>query len=183
MIGYFALIGYVATIPAANWLIEHVGTVCVPNGPCLIPVAPGLMAPSGVLMIGAALVLRDAVHASLGARWALGAICAGIAVSLAVASPALALASAAAFAASEMVDFAVFSRLRAISIAAAVLLSGALGAVVDSAAFLWMAFGSLDFLSGQIVGKLWATLAVAGWLAIRRGKPLIQKEASDAPAD
>ena len=34
--------------------LGNVGTVCVPNGPCLIPVAPGLMAPSGVLLIGAA---------------------------------------------------------------------------------------------------------------------------------
>ena len=44
---------FLATIPAANYLIGNVGTVCIPNGPCLIPVAPGLMAPSGVLMIGA----------------------------------------------------------------------------------------------------------------------------------
>jgi queuosine precursor transporter len=33
---------------------------------------------------------------------------------------------------------------------------------VDSALFLWLAFGSLQFLAGQIVGKLWMTaLAVA----------------------
>ena len=42
-------------------MIGHVGTVCVPNGPCLIPVAPGVMAPSGVLMIGAALVFAKMV--------------------------------------------------------------------------------------------------------------------------
>jgi hypothetical protein len=30
----------VLTIPAANWLIGHVGTTCVPDGPCLIPVLP-----------------------------------------------------------------------------------------------------------------------------------------------
>src|SRR5260370_35932514 len=54
------------TIPAANWLIGHVGTVCAPQGPCLVPVAPGLMAPSGVMMIGFALVLRDLVQRRLG---------------------------------------------------------------------------------------------------------------------
>src|SRR5499433_4261153 len=54
------------TIPAANWLIGHAGTVCQPAGPCLIPVAPGLMAPSGVTMIGIALVLRDLVQRRLG---------------------------------------------------------------------------------------------------------------------
>ena len=47
---------FALTIPAANWLIGNVGTKCVPNGPCLIPVAPGgLVAPSGVTMIGIAL--------------------------------------------------------------------------------------------------------------------------------
>jgi len=36
------------------------------------------------------------------------------------------------------------------------------GVIVDSALFLWLAFGSLEFLAGQIVGKLWMTdLAVA----------------------
>ena len=68
MIGYFALAAFALTIPAANWLIGNAGTTCIPNGPCLIPVAPGLMAPSGVLMIGLALVLRDVVHERLGAR-------------------------------------------------------------------------------------------------------------------
>ena len=53
-------------IPLANWMIGHVGTVCVPTGPCLVPVAPGLLAPSGVLTVGAALVLRDVVQRCLG---------------------------------------------------------------------------------------------------------------------
>jgi hypothetical protein len=29
------------------------------------------------------------------------------------------------------------------------------GLIADSILFLWLAFGSLDFLAGQIVGKLW----------------------------
>lgn len=40
-----------------------------------------------------------------------------------------------------------------------VALSGLAGAVVDSAAFLLIAFGSLDYLAGQVVGKFWLTLA------------------------
>ena len=67
MVKYGYLAVFILTIPAANWLISNIGTVCVPNGPCLVPVAPGLMAPSGVLMIGLALVMRDAVHEHLGA--------------------------------------------------------------------------------------------------------------------
>ena len=64
--GIVFLILFGLTIPTANWLIGHAGTVCVPNGPCLVPVAPGLMAPSGVLMIGIALVLRVLVQRRLG---------------------------------------------------------------------------------------------------------------------
>lgn len=44
------------------------------GGPCLIPVAPGLTAPSGVLMVGLALVLRDLVQRRLGLWWAIVAI-------------------------------------------------------------------------------------------------------------
>ena len=32
------------------------------------------------------------------------------------------------------------------------------GLVADSVLFLWLAFGSLDYLAGQIVGKLWMVL-------------------------
>ena len=60
--GLVFLLLFALTIPVANWLIGHAGTVCPPRGPCLVPVAPGLMAPSGVLMAGIALVLRDLVQ-------------------------------------------------------------------------------------------------------------------------
>ena len=40
----------------------------------------------------------------------------------------------------------------------AVVLSSAVGLVVDSVVFLLMAFGSLDFLAGQIIGKGWMVL-------------------------
>ena len=72
--GYFYLLGYMACIPVANWMIQHVGTFCVSNGPCMLPVAPGLAAPSGVLAVGAALVFRDHVQRRLGLAWSLGAI-------------------------------------------------------------------------------------------------------------
>lgn len=156
-------LAFLATIPAANWLIANAGTKCIPSGPCLIPVGFGLYAPSGVLLIGAALVLRDAVHSRGGARLSLAAIALGGVLSWAV-SPALALASVAAFVLSEIADLCVYAPLRQRRLAIAVFASGLAGAVVDSAVFLWLAFGSLDFLAGQVVGKLWATLAAAGYL-------------------
>ena len=41
---------------------------------------------------------------------------------------------------------------------AAVIASSSVGLVVDSVVFLWLAFGSLDFLAGQVVGKAWMVL-------------------------
>src|SRR6476659_2587771 len=72
--GIAVLIAFGLTIPAANCVIGHLGTVCPPNGPCLIPVAPGLMAPSGVVMVGLTLVLRDLVQRRLGPGASLAAI-------------------------------------------------------------------------------------------------------------
>ena len=109
--GYIFLVLFCLTIPAANWLIGHVGTVCVPNGPCLVPVAPGIMAPSGVLMIGLALVLRDLVQRRLGVEFGIGAIIVGAAISAGLAPPTLVVASAAAFLLSEFADFAVYTPL------------------------------------------------------------------------
>jgi hypothetical protein len=156
------------TIPAANWMIGHVGTVCVLNGPCLIPVGPGIMAPSGVLMVGAALVLRDLVQRRLGVEFGIGAIIAGAAISAGLAPPALVLASATAFLLSEFVDFAVYTPLARRRLVAAVVASSIVGLTVDSIVFLWLAFGSLEFLPGQIVGKLWMVLLAVPFVAYLR---------------
>lgn len=161
-------LSFLATIPAANWLISHWGTICVPQGPCLVPVGFGLMAPSGVLLIGVALVLRDAVQSELGKGAAMLAIISGAALSAFLAPAALAMASGAAFLLAESLDMVVYTPLRERHLPAAVLASGVVGAIADSAVFLWLAFGSLAYLGGQIVGKLWMTLAVAGILVLKR---------------
>jgi len=156
--GGIFLVLFCLTIPAANWMIGHVGTFCIPNGPCVLPVAPGLMAPSGVLMIGAALVLRDLVQRRLGVEYGIAAIVAGAALSAGLAPHSLVIASAAAFLLSEAADFAVYTPLAKRRLVLAVLASSTIGLVVDSLVFLWLAFGSLDFLGGQIVGKAWMVL-------------------------
>lgn len=167
---YLILVAFLGTIPIANWMISNVGTVCVPDGPCLIPVAPGLMAPSGVLMIGLALVLRDVVQQTLGRRWAFGAIVAGAGLSWMVASPALAVASFSAFLLAETADMAVYTPLRDRGkIVAAVLFSGIVGSIVDSAVFLYLAFGSLDYMAGQVVGKVWMSVIAIVFIKKMRG--------------
>ena len=168
--GLIYLVAFIACIPVANWMIGNVGTKCVPNGPCLVPVAPGLLAPSGVLVVGLALVLRDLVQRRLGRIWALGAIVVGAALSGFIAPAALAVASAAAFLLSELADFAVYTPLQERKFITAVIASSVVGLIVDSILFLWLAFGSLEFLWGQIVGKLWMVLAAALVLYLVRGR-------------
>jgi uncharacterized PurR-regulated membrane protein YhhQ (DUF165 family) len=167
--GFLFLGGFALCIPAANWLIGHVGTHCVPDGPCLIPVAPGVTAPSGVLMIGLALVLRDLVQRRLGLGWAAGAIILGCALSALVAPPALVLASAAAFLLSETADLAIYTPLQKRGFVLAVAASSAVGLLVDSVVFLWLAFGSLDYVAGQVIGKaLMVALALPCVALLRR---------------
>jgi len=158
MEGLLALVLFGLTIPAANWMIGHVGTICPEQSPCLVPVAPGLMAPSGVVMIGLALVLRDLVQRRLGLLAALGAIVVGALLSAFLAPPAIVIASATAFLLSELADLFVYTPLQRRRFLLAVVLSSLVGLVVDSAVFLYLAFGSLDFLAGQIVGKAWMVL-------------------------
>lgn len=166
--GSIFLVLFCLTIPAANWMIGHVGTLCVPNGPCLVPVAPGIMAPSGVLMVGAALVLRDLVQRRLGVEFGIGAIVVGAAISAGLAPPSLVLASAVAFLLSEFADFAVYTPLARRRLVAAVVASSVVGLVVDFVVFLWLAFGSMEFLLGQIVGKLWMVLLAVPFVAVLR---------------
>lgn len=157
-------LAYIATIWLANWAIATFGVV---------PVAPGLLAPAGVFFAGLALGLRDLVQESLGRRWTVGAILVGAALS-ALVSPAFALASGTAFLFSETADFLVYTPLRDRHWVAAVVASNVVGDVVDSVLFLVLAFGSLDFLAGQLVGK-WETVIpcvalMALWRARRRSR-------------
>jgi uncharacterized PurR-regulated membrane protein YhhQ (DUF165 family) len=167
-IGLLAFAAFLALVPLANWMIQHVGTVCVPQGPCLVPVVPGLMAPSGVLTVGVALVLRDVVQRCLGLGFGLLAILLGTGLSMLVAPPSLVIASGLAFLISESADFAVYTPLQQRRLMLAVIASSCLGLVVDSIVFLWLAFHSLDFLAGQVIGKLWAVLVSIPFIRLLR---------------
>jgi uncharacterized PurR-regulated membrane protein YhhQ (DUF165 family) len=158
-IGYAAALAFVLTIVGANWLIVHYG---------IVPVGFGLMAPAGVFAAGLAFTLRDIAQQHAGKGAVLAAIAVGAALSALVSSPELALASAVAFTVSELADLAVYTPLRKRGMVRAVLASNVVGSVADSALFLWLAFGSLAFLPGQVVGKLWMTLAAVAVLVLAR---------------
>lgn len=159
----FALfVAFVATVAGANWALARYG---------IVPVTPWHEAPAGVYFAGLAFGLRDALHERGGRRWVLAAIAVGAGLSLliedAVRIPGghapIAVASAVAFGLSELADLAVYEPLRRRHWPAAVALSNTVGAVVDSALFLALAFGTLDHLDGQVIGKV---LMVAPALAL-----------------
>lgn len=160
---HMSVVGYLLTIPLANWLINNVGSQGFPGGPHTIPVGFGYEAPSGVLAIGVALFARDYVQEAFGRRTVLWAIAAGVVISYFM-DPAVATASAVAFALGELSDYLVYDRTRSRSLAAAVVLSGFVGGVVDSFVFLQVAFGSTMFWEGQVVGK--TAMALLGGLLI-----------------
>lgn len=172
LIALFA--AFVATVYGANWAAGEYG---------IIDVGFGLTAPAGVLFAGAAFTLRDELREAAGKawrRWVFAAIGAGAALSyfladaitlpngivLASASK-VAIGSALAFALSETADAAVYEPLRR-SWPKAVVASNVVGAVVDSVVFLWLVFGSLDFVQGQVVAKLYMTAIALPFVAWRR---------------
>lgn len=174
--GLLFLALFTACIPAANWLIQHVGTVCVPNGPCLVPVFPAIggldmiVAPSGVLVVGLAFVFRDLVQRRLGVGWAAGAVIVGAGLSWFIAPPELAIASGLAFLFAEMADLLVYTPLQRRRLVLAVFASSMVGLIVDSMIFLQLAFGSLDYLWGQVIGKSWAVLAALPFVVWLRAR-------------
>lgn len=179
-IGLVTLVLFILTIPLGNWVVMNVGLVCDPNGPCLIPVWPGVWSPSAVMLAGLALVLRDAVQSLLGNLWTVAAILAGAVLSAVLDEPAVVLGSTCAFLFSELADFAVYTPMRKRLPSTAVIVSGLVGSVVDSMIFLTLAFGSLDYLFGQVLGKFWMSLAggLVLWLWRQRHAELSAVRAS-----
>lgn len=152
-------LSFVACVWAANWALGRWGIVAV---------GFGLTAPAGVYFAGFALTARDQVRERAGFSAALAAVVVGAVLSWWLEDlPRIAIASAVAFAVSETSDALVYERLRR-RWASAVLASGAVGLVIDSGLFLGIAFGSLQYIEGQIVGKVIATLCAVGALAAYR---------------
>ena len=157
-IGLFAFGLFVATVYGANYAIKHIGVVCVPDGPCLVPVWPGIMAPSGVLFAGLALTLRDVVQRYMGFWWSWLAVGIGAALS-ALLDPSLALASGGAFLLAETLDLFVYTPLQRRNLYVAVIASNTVGLVVDSVVFLTLSGLPMSLIVGMVIGKAWMTLA------------------------
>jgi uncharacterized PurR-regulated membrane protein YhhQ (DUF165 family) len=160
MIRYLAPLAYVLCIVAANWAIAIFRVV---------PVGFGLYAPAGVFFAGFTFTCRNLTQLTLGRRWGYLSIIVGALLSavitdkVSVGGPLLlAWASGLTFLLSESLDALVWTKLREREWwTRAMLLGDAAGQVLDSVVFLTLAFGSLELLLGQIVGKWWTLIPAA----------------------
>lgn len=164
-IGLTAFFGFIAVIVLANWAINRFGVVGV---------GFGLLAPAGVYFVGLAFTLRDILHRTLGRYVVIAAIVVGALISYWISGAgtipggkvSIAVASGIAFLISEASDLAIYEPLRTRGWLPAVVASNIVGLFVDSILFLWLAFGSLAFLWGQVVGKAWMTLLAVSLILV-----------------
>lgn len=163
-VAWLAAILFVGTVYAANWLVNKYGPIRVwPTH---------LYAPAGVYVVGVAFLLRDTVQRLVGQWLALTAIAVGAILSVFV-SPTLALASACAFAASELLGLGIFRGLGGNDggrgrLLMAIVLASAAAAAVDSVVFLWLAFHSLAYFDGQLIAKLSVTVLALPFVLFAR---------------
>jgi len=135
-IGFAALGAFLLSIPFANWWLKT-------NGMWVSPLLGPL--PSALWVVAISCVLRDLAQITLGRTFAWSAIGVGALLSWWLASPALAVASGAAFLISESTDAAIFTPLaNRGKFLVGVIVSGYIAGFVDSAVFLRIAFGSWD---------------------------------------
>ncbi|MFD4699783.1 VUT family protein [Streptomyces niveus] len=149
---------YVAGVVVTNVVTASFG---------LWPVGFGLAATAGTMFAGVTFVLRDVVQEAAGKKAALAALAVGCGISAFMATPALAAASVAAFGLAELLDMGVYTKLRKRGWMRAAVASNVVGAVVDTFVFLLVAGFPVTAISvtGQLVGKGWATVAVVGPVA------------------
>lgn len=156
--GIVAVVIFMATIPLANWTLDTYGFIDVPW--------LGLI-PAGTAWIAAAFVARDVAQACIGKWPVLVAIVVGAGLSALLAEPALAWASFAAFACSELLDMAVYTPLADRGrFGLGVLLSSVVGGALDSWLFLQVAFGS------EVASDGWWRLAIAKAVIVLAVTPL-----------
>jgi uncharacterized PurR-regulated membrane protein YhhQ (DUF165 family) len=148
---------FLSSIVAANVAVSELPPVHV---------GFGQLAPAGVYLVALTLALRDLVQRFSGRPGLVVAGVGGVALSFVLASSQVVWASVAAFAVSFLIDTAVFSFCLRYSdrLWIAVLVSGLVSLLPDTLIFCYLA-GFPEFIPGQLLGKLYGTLAYAAVLA------------------
>jgi uncharacterized PurR-regulated membrane protein YhhQ (DUF165 family) len=152
---------YILLIVAVNYGFSVSPLVRLPDGTMWPPIS---------LVVGFIFVARDFAQREIGHKVLL-AMLAGATVSYFMASPMIAVASAAAFLVSELVDWAIYSFTRR-PLSQRILYSSALGAPVDSLVFL----SGVGLLSTAGVVAMTASKMVGAlivWWLVRRREPAV----------
>lgn len=157
---------YIASVVAVN-----IGFSIVP----MIDTPLGLLSPMAIV-VGAVFVIRDYAQRRSG-HYVLVAMVIATALSYLLADPFIALASAAAFATSELVDYGIYTFTRR-SFRERVLISSLASAPIDTAVFL---FGISGFTFGtfclMVASKLVAAIVV--WFVYRNRPVLLDDNGED----
>jgi uncharacterized PurR-regulated membrane protein YhhQ (DUF165 family) len=141
-------LGYVALIPFVNWSFTWAPNWTLWGEVSFNPVT---------IATGLVLVFRDFAQRQVG-HWVLVLMGVALLLSVWLAGPEIALASGAAFAISELVDWALFTFTR-FRLSTRILLSSLIAAPLDTTVFLYGA----EFVRA-------GSLTVANWLASAIGK-------------
>lgn len=143
-----ALAAYVGAVVAANLMTTHLG---------LVSVGFGLLVTAGTFAAGFALLARDFIQRYGGYVPVFFAIGVGTVLSLFIADPHIAGASAIAFVGAELVDLLVFTPVRdRAGFVAGAISSNVVSAPVDTVLFLVLAGFPLTWeaVTGQFIGKV-----------------------------
>ena len=151
-----ALIAMVAVVAASNYLVQF------PVQARLGGINLADLLTWGAFTYPAAFLVTDLTNRHFGPRGARLVVMAGFAVavmlSVFIASPRIAIASGSAFLVAQMLDVAIFDRLRRAAWWRAPLISSVVGSVVDTVIFFSLAFAApfaaLDTALGRADGSL-----------------------------
>ena len=147
MVGIVALSNYAVQFPINDWLTW------------------------GALTYPVAFLVTDLTNRTLGPKAARVVICVGFALAVALsiwlATPRIALASGSAFLVAQLLDVAVFNRLRSGVWWRAPLVSSTLGSIVDTAMFFSIAFAGtgLPWITWGL-GDFGVKMAMAGLMLL-----------------
>lgn len=154
---YKSTLLYIALIVAVNYGFTAVPLVKLPDGTLWPPMS---------LVVGFIFVVRDFAQREIGHK-ILFAMLVGAALSYVMAAPFVALASAAAFAVSELMDWLIYSVTKR-PLSSRILYSSLLATPIDSAVFLFgigafSIVGVITMTASKLVGAL-----IVWWLIRRR---------------
>lgn len=149
---------YVGSVVAVNAAFAHLPA----------PIIFGEMVPVfGALLVGFIFVARDYAQREIG-HWVIAAMIVAIGISFLMASPKVAMASAAAFAVSEAVDWVVYTITKR-PLSQRILLSSSLAVPIDTALFLFL-IGYFGWVAVALMSVFKLVAAVIIYLVVRRAE-------------